>query len=140
MEKRGRGRPPGYPRSGGRQKGTVNKAALNARAMAAELGVDPFEVLLLITKGDWESLGYTSAEITKAGKDGQTFTEDRITLDHRLTAAKEASKYIYQQLKAVEVSGPGGDPIQMRTAAFTKEEKFSFVEGAIARVIEARKK
>jgi hypothetical protein len=100
-----RGKKPGSPKTGGRQPGSVNKKSTEAKRIAERLGVDPLEVLLLITKGDWKALGYTSQGVTKALKDGGTIEEDRISLGDRLNAAKEAAKYCYPQLKAVEHSG-----------------------------------
>lgn len=100
-----RGKKPGSPKTGGRQKGTPNKKSTEAARLAERLGVDHFEVLCLIAKGDWKSLGYERATVTRFGKDGMTLEEDQITIDHRLSAAKEGAKYLYPQLKAVEHSG-----------------------------------
>lgn len=36
-----------------------------------------------------------------------------LTIEQRLAAAKEAARYIVPQLKAVEVSGPGGDALKV---------------------------
>jgi hypothetical protein len=75
-------------KTGGRQKGTLNKKSVPAEIMARELGIDPLRVLLLFTGGRWKDLGYDS---------------DVITPDHRINAAKEAVKYIYFQRKTVEL-------------------------------------
>lgn len=88
------------------RKGVPNKCSFQAKQIAEEMGVDPFRVLLMIVSDDWEGLGYSSPTYLKYDKSGESsWEEDRITLDHRLTAAKEATKYLHQQLKAVEHSG-----------------------------------
>ena len=92
-------------KTGGRQKGTPNKRTVRAQELAEELGCDPLRVLMAIVQNDWEFLGYSSPEVTKVLKDGGTIVVDRIELDQRLQAAKEACQYLYPKLKAVEHSG-----------------------------------
>jgi hypothetical protein len=93
----------GHPKAGGRQKGTVNKSTQNLMDIADRIGVSPFEVLCMIAKADWQGLGYDNPTYLKAA--GENMIEvDRITLESRLNAAKEASKYLYPQRKAVEHS------------------------------------
>lgn len=102
-----RGRPKGSPKTGGRVKGTLNKRSFDARALAESRGVDPLEILLDVAAGDWEALGYDLGFITKVNM-GIEYEEDVITLDHRITAATQAAKYIYPQLKSVELTGKDG--------------------------------
>ena len=71
-------------KTGGRAKGTPNKTRINAQAIADEVGIDPLRVLMLAAKGDSDALG------------------EKITLDQRISAAKEAAKYLYPQRKAIE--------------------------------------
>lgn len=97
-------------RYGGRQKGTPNKKVSPLRGKALELGIDPFEVLLLFAKGDWKALGYPS-EFDKKVSQGKEYQERVIDPSDRVNAAKEACKYIHPQLKAVEHSGPDGQAI-----------------------------
>jgi len=73
-------------KTGVREKGTPNVSSLDAKAIAARIGVDPFEILCLIAKGDMVALG------------------EPVSLDQRLTAAVQATKYLHQQRKAVELS------------------------------------
>jgi len=42
------GRPPGYPKTGGRQRGTPNKATVDVAEKLAALGCDPLEGLVSI--------------------------------------------------------------------------------------------
>lgn len=86
----------------GRKKGTTNKNSLSLKEKAEELGVDPFEVLLMFCKGDWEGLGYKSGEQLKAGKGGETYYVDTITSDQRLKASSEACKYLHPTLKSID--------------------------------------
>lgn len=87
----------------GRPKGAINRRSIHVAQLAADLGVDPIEVLLLVCKGDWKSLGYKSGIKTKSAGAGEVYEEDLITLVDRVNAAKEASQYLYSKLKTIEV-------------------------------------
>lgn len=76
-------------KTGGRSKGTPNASSLDVRAIAERIGVDPFEIMCMVAKGDYSGLGYET---------------DIISLDQRIGCAIQASKYLYQQRKAVELS------------------------------------
>ncbi len=67
---------------------------------AEELAIDPFEVLLMFAGGKWQELGYNRPEDISAGL--------------RAKCASDACKYLYPQLRAVEVSGSGGGPVEMK--------------------------
>jgi hypothetical protein len=80
------------PKNSGRKKGSMNKRSLeDLYAMCEASGVEPFQVLLDLTKDRDSSI--------------------------RLGAAKEAAKYIYTQRRATEISGPNGQPIQTEVEA-----------------------
>jgi hypothetical protein len=83
----------------GRKKGTPNKDKLPLQQKAEELGVDPFQILLLFAKGDVAALGI-----------------EVITADQRLRAASEACQYLYPKRKAIQVdqdTDPNSDrPLQ----------------------------
>ena len=97
-------RPPlGHPRYGGRKKGVPNIGSRTLMERAAALGVDPFDILLFFSKGDWEKLGYESKTETIISK-GISFEVDRITPDHRLKAASEACQYLHPKRKAIDVT------------------------------------
>lgn len=87
-----------------RPKGSKNKITIAARELAEELGVNPLEILLYFASEDWESLGYDSPTMQRVF-DGVPIEIDRITPELRLTAAKEAIKYIYPTQKSVEFTG-----------------------------------
>jgi len=97
-------KPRGSPKTGGRQKGTLNKSTKDLLEKAELLGVDPFEVLLLYAKRDWVSLGYDSATVTKVLKDGGTIEVERISSEKQIECAKEVCQYLYPKRKAVEIS------------------------------------
>ena len=95
------------PKNAGRKAGSINKRSFDARALAEAKGCDPLEILIDIAKGDWASLGYESESIKKVNL-GIEYKEAVITLDNRMNAANEAAKYIYPQLKSMELTGKDG--------------------------------
>lgn len=98
----------GSPKNGGRKKGTPNKDCIPAQELCEKLGIDPLEVLLRATAGDWEGLGYTSEMVTKI-IDGAPVYVERIPLEMRVNAARAALPYIRPQRKAIEWKGNDGE-------------------------------
>jgi hypothetical protein len=72
----------------GRKPGTLNKATQEQRDAIAASGLTPLEYMLAVMRD--------------GGAD-----EAR-----RLDAAKAAAPYCHARLTAVELSGPGGDPVE----------------------------
>lgn len=72
-------------------------------AKASELGIDPFEVLLLFASGDWKKLGYTGETFTRFAKD---YSNEEYTINPavRARAAAEAAQYLYPKRKAIEIN------------------------------------
>lgn len=96
--------PKGHKRWGGRAKGTPNASTLPLEAKAKELGVDPFEILLLFAAGDWKALGYQEEQAPSSfSKEGVVY---KYTIDPsvRSKAAAEVCSYLYAKRKALEVS------------------------------------
>lgn len=91
-----------------RTVGALGKNKLDAWEIANAKGVNPFSVLLDIINGDWEAIGLKKQTVTKYTAKGDSYEEDAIQVEHRLSAAKEASKYLYNQLKGVEHSAGDG--------------------------------
>lgn len=91
------------PDGAGRKAGTPNKKTQELHELAEKLGVSPFEILLLVAKGDWKTLGIPLIEIKK---DGFIIEQKNpiIDIETRVQAAKEACKYLHPQRKAVELS------------------------------------
>lgn len=96
----------------GRKKGTPNKRNQEIIDKAEELGVDPFEIILLFAKRDWKALGYKSETVIKAAKNG-TYEVDTITAQMQLSAAIEAAQYLYPKRKAIEHSSDPENPIDL---------------------------
>lgn len=87
-----------------RPKGVPNRKTTELQEIAERIGVNPFEILCLFAKEDWKGLGYEKATYTKVFQDGGTMEIERISPELRFQAAKEASKYLFPQRKAVELS------------------------------------
>jgi hypothetical protein len=82
------GRPKGLPRTGGRAKGTPNKATVEIKALAQQHGPDAISTLV---------------SIMKAAKQPPA---------SRVAAAKELLDRGYgKAVQGVEVSGPNGSPV-----------------------------
>jgi hypothetical protein len=100
----------GRGRMGGRKKGTPNKDKIELLAKAQELGVDPFEVLLLFAKGDWKALGYDSEKYVASESDHGSIYKWTIEPSVRAKCASEACQYLYAKRKAIEHSGEINNP------------------------------
>lgn len=90
-------------RIGGRQAGTPNKSTVELQERARALGVDPFEILCLFAKGDYEALGYEKERV-KAISEFGTVYELTISPELRQKSAKDACEYIHSKRKAIEHS------------------------------------
>lgn len=84
---------------GGRPRGIFNKKSSEALEIAHRIGIDPFETLCLMAKGDWEALGYKNEVYVKETEKGAYTLGYTITPEMRLNAAREACKYLYAQKK-----------------------------------------
>lgn len=121
-------------KTGGRVKGTLNKASQSVRERAEALGVDPFAILCMFAKGDWKGLGYQAATRVYFTPQGLEVEEDVIKPDMRLKAASEATQYLEPKRKAVEHSGVGGGPIQHRdVSALTDAELEAEIQAKLAK-------
>lgn len=96
---KGKGKTPGS----GRVAGTPNKKTVEAMVRAEELGIDPFEILLLFAAGDWEALGLSPTRTMTSGAGG-TYEVDTISPELRQKSAHDACKYLLPQRKAMEMS------------------------------------
>ena len=75
------GRPKGYPKTGGRQKGTPNKATAARAAEIAASGLTPLDYMLKVMRDEDEAP------------------------DVRLDAAKAAAPYVHPRLATIETTG-----------------------------------
>lgn len=85
-----------------RTKGSRDRKMIDAQAKAEELGIDPFEILLLYAAGKWKELGYESQTKTIKTKSGSTYESDIIGPELRMNAARDATNYIFAKKKAIE--------------------------------------
>ena len=99
------GRPKGYPKSGGRKPGTANKSSQLGRDFIIKRGA-PLETLCKIAKGE----KIQAADSESASKRSGIYP----TIDQRLTAARILAAKVVPDQKAVEVSGPLGEPLSVR--------------------------
>jgi hypothetical protein len=93
----GRGKPKGLPKSGGRQKGAVDK--IKREAILAAQGITPLDYMMMLVRAE-----------TPPGLD-PAIARTRETL--RFEAAKAAAPYVHARLQAVTL---GGDPENPRKA------------------------
>ena len=79
-------RPKGYPKSGGRQKGTGNKATAKLAAEVAKSGKTPLQFLL------------------------DRMRNAKASMAERIECAKAAAPYVHPKLASIEYSGKEGAP------------------------------
>jgi len=85
------GRPPGTAKTGGRQKGTLNKDKKHFLSLLAER---------------WPNY---NPVIAMAG----IANDETVDLEMRFAAHKEVAQYVEPKRKAVEVTGEGGGPVSL---------------------------
>lgn len=93
------GRPPGAP----------NKRTLECKELSEKLGINPFEVLLLISGNRWKELGYDKGTKLKATPTGAIIECDRIEMGDRVAAASAAASYLFPKRKAIEFQDADGN-------------------------------
>lgn len=76
----------GNTKGTGRPVGSVNKRSLDLETLMSEYGCNPIAFLTKVTEGKIKGNKLTGY----------------VTIDHRVTAAKELAKYIFPQRKATE--------------------------------------
>lgn len=91
--------PPTYKKN---RKGRPNRVTQEAQALAQELGINPFKILLYFAAGDWKALGYESGTVTMYTAKGEPYEVDLLEPGHRLQGAKEAVQYLLPKRRAVE--------------------------------------
>lgn len=100
--KRGPGRPPGHPKTGGRKKGVPNRTTVETREYIAKRA-DPVEFLCRV------ALGLQIVAAPAPGSREKALL--RPTLEQRLTAAQVLARKIIPDLKSQEITGKDGDPL-----------------------------
>ena len=111
----------GYKKGeGGRPKGVKNSRNRDLDALIDASPLGPAEAYLAVLNNDWGKLGYDSGERVYWLQSGIEVAEPLITLDHKLSAAKELMKYRYAQKKAMELS-TGDTGIKIVIEDYTKK-------------------
>ena len=105
----------------GRPNGAKNKRSLTVEMIAEQFDLDPFEVLMMVAAGDWKGLGYDSPMRQSFAASGIEFEELWIKLSDRVTAAKEAAKYLYAAKQSVAIS-TGDSGIKIIVEDYTKSK------------------
>lgn len=105
----------------GKPKGAKNKRTVQCEELAAKLGINPFEVLLLMSANRWKALGYESGSKRVVVRGEHVVEVDQIEVSDRITAAHHACKYLFPQRKAVEFSGKDGTDLFQSFTEFVKE-------------------
>ncbi len=101
------------PRSPGRPKGSKDKRTLGIEMIAAKFNLDPFEVLMMISNGDWKGLGFEEKTKITYTMNGIEVEEENVPLAQRCAAAKEAARYLYSQKHNVQMSTPEGASVKV---------------------------
>jgi hypothetical protein len=96
--------PKGHAKWGGRKKGTPNKINSEVAELIKASGKDPFQTMI-------DLLDHQEAHI-------------------RLSAAKELAQYVKPKRKAIEHSGPEGQPIAIEAMPVTNEDRKALLEDA----------
>src|SRR3954464_14985531 len=90
-------RPKGLPKTGGRQKGAVDK--IKREAILAAQGITPLDYLMMLVRAE-----------TEPGLD-PTVAKARESL--RFEAAKAAAPYVHARLQAMTLGGDPENPIKV---------------------------
>jgi hypothetical protein len=120
---------PGGPYEGQRYVPPAGPTRNKLAAMKAEeLGIDPFEVLLLIAGNRYDDL-YPQAPGLNPAQPKHRF----VGIEDRVKAAAEAAKYIYPTLKSVEHTGTDGSPLEvlMKLGSDGLEKRIAELEASL---------
>ncbi len=107
--KRPPGRPKGYPKTGGRQKGVANRTRVQTLERINQ-EADPIGFLIRVARG----LQFEAATEAGASEKVKMYP----THDQRLDAAKVLARKVLPDTKSVEMSGEGGEPFVLQILPF----------------------
>src|ERR1044072_3561592 len=109
----GQGKTPGS----GRKAGTPNRKTEDLHAVASQLGIHPFKILLHYAAGNWKELGYKNEFDIKYTQQGEPYEVRVIQPEVRVKAAAEASQYLYPKRKQIEII-PEPEPTENSIKSF----------------------
>lgn len=106
------GRKPGTPRTGGRQKGTLNKATDETRRLIERtLGASPLQKMARLARELLE--GKRVLYVPVFTKDGpEPIKSEAKAVELAVKLLSEIAEYHSAKRKAVEVMGPSGGPMR----------------------------
>jgi hypothetical protein len=84
------GRPKGHPKTGGRKRGTPNKRTTELQARIRATGMMPLDFMIAVMRNA------------------------KAPLELRFEAARQAAPYVHPRLTAIEQSGTGGGPVEVK--------------------------
>jgi hypothetical protein len=120
----------GKAKTGGRKKGTPNKITLDLIALLEEKGFNPAAKLVLVYRKaakEWERHEeiFDAIQSKRISFEMTPLTETKAPtyLGIMEKAASELMQYVYPKRKAVEVSGPGGGPIETKDVSSLTDEQ-----------------
>ena len=99
------GRPKGYPKTGGRQKGTVDK--IKREAILAAQGIKPLDYMMMLVRAE----AHRPALILPLHKARETL---------RFAAAKAAARYVHARLQTTTLAGDPQKPLKKVVIEFVK--------------------
>ena len=88
--------------------------------IAMKFDLDPFEILMMIACGDWKGLGYENKTKTTFTAQGIEVEEENIKLSDRVSAAKEAARYLHSPKQSIALS-TGDSGIKIIVEDYTKK-------------------
>jgi hypothetical protein len=91
------GRPKGIPKTGGRKRGTPNKATAEKAAEIAASGLTPLDYLLTVMR------------------------DETVPRPERVDAANKAAPYVHPKLASIEHTGEDGGPLIVQIVRFEDE-------------------
>jgi hypothetical protein len=113
-------------KTGGRKKGTPNKATVERVQQIAESGITPLEYLLQVMRADVPP--ELKEQLASAPLSVETITALSGWHSLRLAAAKDAAPYCHPKLAAVEVTGKDGkDLIPEKTNDVEVAKRIAFI-------------
>ena len=98
------GRPPGYPKTGGRRKGVPNRTTAMTREYITR-EADPVDFLCRVCRG---------LQFEAAPAPGEKKRMVSPTLEMRLSAATTLARKVLPDMKALELAGDAAAPITVR--------------------------
>lgn len=87
--------------------------------LAQKFDAEPFEILMRFASGDWAFFGFDGPTKTTFTAQGLEIEEQNLPIKDRVTAAKEACRYLYSQKQSVDVKVPEG--IKIIVEDYTKK-------------------